>query len=236
MSPSRFSPQTFYLALDTSGAVGAVAVALGSGVLAEVELERRGEHASQLLPAISDALELASVDAEELGGVVVGEGPGSFTGVRVAGATAKGLVHALGIPMWAVSSLAAAALSGEEWRRPVVRYVLFDARGDRVYAACYGIGSEGIETLVAPHHARLRELLVSEVPPGAVFVGSGAERHHGVIEAAGFDVLGAPEGRPTGGSLLRWLAMHPDVDPVASVEAWEPTYLRESGAERAWRA
>jgi len=229
-----WSPGAFYVALDTSGPVGTAAVARGSEILALTSLERQGAHASLLVPAISEALEEASVDLDELAGIVVGEGPGSFTGVRVAGATAKGMAHALGIPLWAVSSLAAAALAGEAWRRPAVRYVLFDARADRVYGACYGIGSIGMKTLVPPHAGRLRDVLGREVPAGAVFVGQGAERHEKVIAAAGFPVQGSPSGEPTADAVMRWLAMHPDTAPVASLEAWEPQYLRASSAERAW--
>lgn len=236
MNTATWSPGAFYVALDTSGSVGSVAVGRGGEILALTSLERQGAHAASLVPAISDALEAASVDLDELAGIVVGEGPGSFTGVRVAGATAKGMAHALGIPLWAVSSLAAAALSGEEWRRPSVRYVLFDARGDRVYGACYGIGSAGMETLVPPHGGHLRDVLGKEVPVGSVFVGQGATRHEKVIAAAGFPVQGAPAGEPTADAILRWLAMHPDASPVASIEAWEPRYLRASSAERAWPA
>ncbi len=236
MSTATFVPEGLYLALDTSGPMGTVAVARGSEILAKATLERQGAHASLLVPAVSEALEAASVDAGELAGVVVGEGPGSFTGVRVAGATAKGMAHALGIPLWAVSSLAAAALSGDEWGRPMVRYVLFDARGDRVYGACYGIGSAGMETLVAPHAGHLRDVLADEVPSGAVFVGLGAERHHGAINGAGFAVQGAPAGQPKADALLRYLGMHPDTPAIGSLSAWEPRYLRASSAERAWPA
>ncbi len=236
MSAEKFAAGGLYLALDTSGPVGTVAVGRGAEILSLVTLDQQRAHASLLVPAIDEALESGSVDTEELAGVVVGEGPGSFTGVRVAGATAKGMAHALRIPLWAVSSLAAAALAGNGWRRPVVRYVLFDARGDRVYAACYGIGSAGMETLVEPHAAHLRDVLSEGVPPGAVFVGLGAERHRGVIGGAGYAIHGPPVGHPSADALLRYLEIHPETSPVASLEGWEPRYLRASSAERAWPA
>jgi tRNA threonylcarbamoyladenosine biosynthesis protein TsaB len=233
---ARFSAEGFYLALDTSGPVGHVAVSKGVDVLARARLERQGEHASHLLPAVSHTLDEAGVDVDELTGIAVGDGPGSFTGVRVAAATAKGLAAALRLPLWAISSLAAAALSEEALRHPAVRYVLFDARADRVYAACYGVGGAGVETLVAAHAGTLREVLAGEVPPGAVFVGSGAERHRRAIEGAGFPVRGAPLGEPTGDALVRYLELHPDTRPVTSLPAWEPSYLKASNAEREWIA
>lgn len=236
MSGRTFSDAAFYLALDTSGPVGHAAVSRGGGVLARVTLERRQEQAATLVPALRRVLAEASVDVEEVSGVVVGEGPGSFTGVRVAAATAKGFARARGTPLWAVSSLAAAAVADLGGDGPSVRYVLFDARADRVYAACYGIGRAGLETIIPPHATELRSLLASDVPPGAAFAGSGAERHRHAIEGAGYPVLGGPVGEPTADALVYYLALHPATPPVPGLDTWEPRYVKASSAERAWIA
>jgi len=237
MSAPSYRDDGFYLALDTSGPSGFVAVARGSQVLARARMDRKGQHASRILPSIRSVLQEASVDVGELAGVVVGEGPGSFTGVRIAAATAKGLVRALGVPLWAVSSLAAGAVGDLGMRGPGVRYVLFDARGERVYAACYGVGSRGVETLVPPHAAELRDLLAGDVPAGASFAGDGAERHRRVVEAAGFAVFPPPAGDPSADALVHLLSLHPDTPPVPEAElpTWEPRYVKASSAEREWR-
>ena len=91
------------LALDTSCPIGSVAVGRGGELLGRALLEQRTEHAARVIPAIEQVLEEVAVERTALGGVVIGEGPGSFTGVRVAAATAKGLVRALAVPMWPVS-------------------------------------------------------------------------------------------------------------------------------------
>ncbi|NNL30491.1 MAG: tRNA (adenosine(37)-N6)-threonylcarbamoyltransferase complex dimerization subunit type 1 TsaB, partial [Gemmatimonadetes bacterium] len=126
------------LALDTSTSVGSVAVAVGARVVARARLTKQSRHAAALLPAVDEALEAAGVGASELDDLVVGEGPGSFTGVRVAAATAKGLALALERPLHAVSSLAGEALAHTGFP---IRYALFDASAERVYGACYGVGS-----------------------------------------------------------------------------------------------
>lgn len=236
MMGASFAADGRYLALDTSGGVGYVAVSSGAQVLARTHLDRKGQHASRLVPAVAATLEQARLQVHQLDGVVVGDGPGSFTGVRVAAATAKGMAAALGIPLWAVSSLAAAALSDDGSGGPAVRYVLFDARVDRVYAACYGVGSIGVETLVPPHASTLRDVLAGEVPAGAEFVGDGAERHRGAIEDAGFPVRARPHGEPTADALIRFMALHPDTPAVSSPDTWEPRYLRVANAEREWIA
>lgn len=227
------------LALETSGPLGTVALGTGAGeVLARVSLEEPRQHAARLVPAVDRALRAADAGRRELDGIVVGAGPGSFTGVRVAAATAKGLCHALGLPLRAVSSLAAAALTPggreEEEDDDQVRYVLFDARGDRVYGACYRVAPHGVETLAPPHAGTVGEVLAGSVPPDATFVGAGAQRHAEVIVAAGHRVGSEEEGVPSAGGLLRWMALHPGHAPVARPGLWEPTYLRASNAEREW--
>ena len=234
MSPAPSSPDgPRQLAFDTSGGTGSVAVGSQGRILASVLIEERLEQAARLVPAIAEALREAGVDRTELAGIVVGEGPGSFTGVRVAAATAKGLARALALPLRAVSSLAAEALAHSD--AGPVRYVLFDARGDRVYGACYGVGAAGVQELAPPHPGTLRDVLAGDVPAGAVFVGDGARRHRGAIEGAGFTVDTGADARPLAEGLLGYLALHP-VDPVTDPAVWEPAYVRASSAEPMWSA
>lgn len=245
---------SIFLGLDTSTSRGAVAVGLGAHVLGRVFLERQGSHAAELMPAIADALRDAGVDRGELAGIVVGAGPGSFTGVRVAAATAKGLAHALEVPLWAFSSLAAAAATADvlspraaghptgdaTLRTPggmasFSRCVLFDARGDRVYAACYRFSSDGPPVTVLPPRATDLEGIVEAVralDTPVAFAGDGAQKHQRDLRDAGFPLLGPPAGEPTGDGLLHLLALSPETPPVDDPGRWEPTYLRASSAER----
>jgi tRNA threonylcarbamoyladenosine biosynthesis protein TsaB len=98
------------LLIDTCGAVGSVALAdteLGAVVASE---EMAGRTASERLVGVLRGLaERNGVELRELGAVVVVSGPGSFTGVRVGVSAAKGLCHALGVPIVAVSRLAVLA-------------------------------------------------------------------------------------------------------------------------------
>ncbi len=220
------------LAFDTSGPVGSVAVAAGADVLARGVMTRQAGHAALLVPTIDDVLDDAGVDREEIALIVVGEGPGSFTGVRVAAATAKGLGRALGVPVRAVSSLAAAAFSADAG---AIRYAIFDARAERVYAACWGVGSDHCEELIAPTSVELRDLMAGDVPPGAVFVGDAAQKHRALIEAAGHPVVAAERERPHADGLVAFAARVPGA-PVDDLGAWEPAYVRASSAERLWKS
>lgn len=219
------------LAFDTSGPIGSVAVAAHDEVLARALMTRQASHASALVPTIDAVLEEGGVDLAEVEVVVVGEGPGSFTGVRVAAATAKGLCRALGVPLRTVSSLAAAALAAESGG---VRYALFDARSQRVYGACYAVGGDRVRTLVPPHAGELGDVLESTLPDGTVFVGEAATKHRELIEGAGHDVVEVGAGGSLADGLVRYLALHPETPPVDDLSGWEPLYVRASSAERLW--
>ena len=255
-----WSAEGMYLALDTSTPVGSVCVGVGSHVVARRVIHGQGSHSSDLIPTIDRVLQEAEADLSELAGLVVGAGPGSFTGVRVAAATAKGLAHALDIPLWAVSSLEAGAaavdidevelfggkgeasqlnvghtvaLSEEERAWP--RYVLFDARSDRVYGACYRPTGSGFEVLIPPHSTTIGAVLSDNLPI-SVFAGDGARRHADEIRGAGFTLLPAPFGMPTAAGLLTVVADTPPREPVEDVAHWQPEYLRSSSAERCARS
>lgn len=244
------------LAMDTAGREGSVAVGIpvktvppgqarvpssgsppfrgGMEILARRTLGAEEEHASLLVPRIREVLEEIESGPEELAGIVVGAGPGSFTGVRVGAATAKGIARARNLPLWAFSSLAAAAADMDRDRsRP--RCVLFDARADRVYMAAYHFGLQAPpETLVAPRAATVSEVLEGMIPPGSLLMGDGASRHRDLFEGGGYPVLPLPAGVPTADGLLRLLGLEADARPVEDPGHWEPDYLRKSGAERMW--
>lgn len=223
------------LAIDTSGQQGSVAIAHGADVMARAVLERQGRHAADLVPAIAAVLEEAGVDRDEIAGVIVGEGPGSFTGVRVAAATAKGLVHAWSLPLWPVSSLAAAAMSVREPTDEAgvdrVVYALFDARGDRVYGGAYRAMPDCVAEVVAPHAGVLGEVLERPLSPSTLFVGDAAVRHRPQIESAGYEVEADVQSYADG--LVRYVALSGDA-PVSDPRGWEPSYVRLSSAERLW--
>lgn len=216
------------IAIETATSLGSVAVGRGDRVLAELTLGVQRRHAEMVVPALDAALGLAGVDRGEVGAVVVGAGPGSFTGVRVAGATAKGLVAALGVPLLAYPSLLA-LVAGVASDGPVCG--LFDARRGEVYGGCWRVASSSLETVLPPRVGPVESVVeaVRELSP--LFVGDGAARYRAELEAAGVRVSAVPTS-PRAASLL-WLAEHHgELGAVADVAGWEPEYVRASSAER----
>lgn len=235
------------LALETSGRIGSAAVARDGDVLARRFLTTPGRTASGLIPAVHELLQEAGVPLKAVDAVLAGAGPGSFTGVRIAASSAKGLASALDVPLLVTSSLAAAAVSAEAlgplhelpdpwisdspggpWAMEVlegdrhVRYVLFDARRGRVYGACYALGGgRPPQVLVEPHGGTVVETLNRRPPLGALFMGDGALAHEALIRAAGFNVQPAPAGVASADGLIRW-GFAAEVDR----RSWEPQYVR----------
>ena len=243
-------PPGCFLGIETSGPPGSVAVTVDGVVAAMRSLGDQASHADRLIPAIRGVLEDAGRSREDLEGVAVGAGPGSFTGVRVGAATAKGLARALNVPLCATSSLRAAAFAQESMAgvsalvpevagplgpsasgsltatlpedRRQVRYILADARGGRVYGACYDVGAEGPIEVTAPHGGTIVDVINRRPPMGTVFAGSGAEAHKRLLEAAGYAVAPPPAGVPVAAAVLRCCRWTP-----VDVADWEPDYVRE---------
>jgi tRNA threonylcarbamoyladenosine biosynthesis protein TsaB len=243
------------LAIETAGPVASIAVAEEGRVLSRHFLEQPRTHAAGMIPAIEVALGKAGTDRRELTAVAVGAGPGSFTGVRVAAATAKGLAHALGIPLFPVSSLLAAALTEQvaaetfagvadpsdpaisSTAPPIgLRVVLFDARGDRFFMAAYRLGTGLPVSVEDPCFTTLPDVLTDLRFRGAAFCGDGAIRHARRLAESGGTILAPPIGFPSADGLVRALDLEPDPRPTPEPHAWEPSYLRDTGAVRARRA
>jgi tRNA threonylcarbamoyladenosine biosynthesis protein TsaB len=223
--------QPVYLAIETSTQLGSIAIGHGRTVLAEVVLGLRVKQSEALLPAIEYALDSAHLTQTDLARIVVGGGPGSFTGLRVAGATAKAMARALDIPMFAYSGLEALAASTANPDRTIC--AMFDARRDEVYSACYRFPAFGsIEVLMPPAPRHIEDVLTRVDARTAVFVGDGALRHADVITATGGLIAPAHFAVPRAAALL-WLSdLVPAHGRVENIGEWEPLYLRESGAER----
>jgi tRNA threonylcarbamoyladenosine biosynthesis protein TsaB len=218
------------LALETSGGLGGVAVGRGEELLAEVLVGVAVRHAESLLPAIDRALAASGLGPEALSAVVVGGGPGSFTGVRIAAATAKGLCRALDLPLFAYSGLAAVAAGAAQVDRPVC--ALFDARRGEVYAACYRFPDwERLETLLEPGAWSVEEVLAA-VGRQPLYAGDGALRHAAALRQAGCRIAPPHLCVPRPAALLWLHRLDAVAGRVPDPGTWEPAYLRGSAAER----
>lgn len=192
------------LAFDTATAVATSALVDGNEVLGE-----RVSRAQTLLEDVDALLRQAGSHPSELDRLAVGVGPGSFTGVRIGLAVARGLALSLGLSGAGVSTLAVLA-AGAPGALPVV-----DAKRREVFALL-----DGEPRVLAPEEL--------PVAAGTVCVGDGAKRYRAVLEEHGADV--PPDDDERHLPRARFHAVLAG-DPVP-VDQLEPLYLRVPDAER----
>jgi len=221
------------LAIDTATRYASVALYGDDGVLAEHTWRSRNRHSVELAPAIAALLAQQNLTPEDLTGLAVTSGPGSFTGLRIGVTTARTLAHALRLPLVGLSSLQ--VLAEQAWiavGRPSDAHVLAVARSKRgeVYAARLGPGRE----LVSPF------LLVEERDLGALVSGlpkplvlAGRELLGRVPELGGDDGLLVPSGGVADGPDAAVLATLAWPLPDAGLAGVTPIYVRRSQAEHA---
>jgi tRNA threonylcarbamoyladenosine biosynthesis protein TsaB len=192
------------LAFDTATSVATSALVRDGELLSE-----RASRAVRVLADVDELLQDGSVERRELRRLVVGTGPGSFTGVRMGLATARALAFGLELPLAGVSTLDALA-AGAPGALPVV-----DAGRREVFTL-----HEGAPAVVAPRQLR--------VPPGTVCVGDGAVRYRAVLEGLGAQVPPRESEVHLPRARFHVELAREFVEP----DAVEPLYLRLPDAER----
>lgn len=221
------------LALDTATSTAGIAVVDDDRVLAEARHDTAGRGAD-LLVAIDRLCREAGIAPGELEAIAVGAGPGSFTGLRIGMATAKGIAFAAGRPLWAVSSLA--ALADDAHRELATGQLVadaggaicaaLDARRGEVFAGCFRGGDAlAAERVLAPH----------ELAPWVAEIAGATEVHFaGDAIGAHRAALAALEPRwlaartPSGRAVARVALAGARVDVTLG---GAPTYIRPSEAE-----
>lgn len=129
------------LIIETSCSPGLVGLAVGEKLLGVRRLEEARRHARDLAPAIQELLAVQGWKPREIGAVIVGRGPGSYTGLRVGIMTAKTLAYATGCALLAIDTFAAIAQQAPEQALRVD--VLADAQQDKIYAQPFARSAPG---------------------------------------------------------------------------------------------
>ncbi len=218
------------LAIDSSTRNAWVAVEVDGRMAAQESVTAQANASSALLPAVDRAVRAAGLAPADVGAVVVGGGPGSFTGLRIAAATAKGIVRALGVPLFAYSGLLGLAAAYRDGGGTVC--ALFDARNNEVYAGCWRFAGDGVEEVLPLQAVAIGGLMERLQGMDVRFVGEGGVLHRPALEAAFGPAAVVLEERSPAAGLL-WLARAvPERGRVADAPGWEPEYVRAAGVER----
>jgi tRNA threonylcarbamoyladenosine biosynthesis protein TsaB len=228
---------TYWLAIDT--ATESASVAAGVPPLAETSAKVRGarRHSPEIIPLVDFALAALGVKPADLAGIVVADGPGSFTGLRIGWAAAKGLAQEAALELRAIPALLAAAAGVGLTLGPVPVAACFDALRGQVYGALYVFHPDRVETLLAPTLGTLAELTRAAPVRPRIAVGDGAVRY--VAEVTGWtgaDPVG-PEALANPASLMLALLDRADAARrIADPATAEPEYGRPAAAQAHWEA
>jgi len=205
------------LAIEASTYVGSVALWRDDELLGAREAAMRGAERERLMPEVAALLEQAAVPAAQVRRVMCGEGPGSFTSLRIAAAIAKGIAFGSGADLWSVPSLgltvAAALPSVGEGRYLSV----LDALRGELYAALYAVDAEGAITEVE----RARLIATDRLED----VGARLEAR---IIGPGQSLAATPHARGALRLVENGAARRVDL------ERWEPEYGRLAEAQVRW--
>jgi tRNA threonylcarbamoyladenosine biosynthesis protein TsaB len=220
------------LAFDTSTTTAVVAVGRGARLLAGAHEPAPRAYDEGLIPRIAAVLDRAGLRPADLEAIACGRGPGSFTGLRIALATAKGYAFALGRPLLLVSSTAAAALGA---RRFPAAVAVIDAKRGQVFAQAFDLGRRPRRTPAVPEERGRTVVDAGDLGAwidaqalarpvalvGSAFAGAGSAR-------PGLPAYVRPArlAHPAAGDLLRLARFEWAAGRFAEAEGAEPEYLR----------
>ena len=209
------------LAFDTSSKALSLAILEDKQLLAETTINIKKNHSITLMPAIDFLMASLDLTPKDLDRIVVAEGPGSYTGLRIAVATAKTLAHTLNIELVGMSSLLALVPSQQEG----LVVPLMDARRNNVYAGFY----ENENPVLPEAHLSFAEVLEQVKDAEQVTfvgeVGAFAEQIQERLPQANYQ-----ETLPNAANLALW-AWDKEVD---SLHDFVPNYLKRVEAEENW--
>ena len=217
------------LAIETSTETGSVAWLEEGRCLAEIVFRRRNSHSEVLAPALEQVAALAGRRVAEAEAVALSAGPGSYTGLRIGAATAKGICAALGVPLYSVDTLQALAWAGSAHARllgGVLLAPMLDARRMEIYTALYREDGRRIKTSapVVVEDDRLFADWADEAP--ILCLGNGVAKLIGLLAPTG-RFLFLPEAEPMARAVgeLAFLDIQAG-RPSEDIILYEPNYLK----------
>ncbi|MCF7912900.1 MAG: tRNA (adenosine(37)-N6)-threonylcarbamoyltransferase complex dimerization subunit type 1 TsaB [Candidatus Cloacimonetes bacterium] len=217
------------LGIETSSSWGSVAVVKDDRIVFSSYLDIKVTHSERLLPQIDTALRSSSLALADLDAIAISNGPGSFTGIRIGLAAAKGLCFADEIPLYPVNTLRVLAANLYGSKLPILSFM--DARMQEIYAALY---TPDLQEIIAPCNAKPAEFL-ARIDQPVVIIGDGVIRFKDLIIESKIDYKTAlpHQNIPTAMTLVS-LILHDNPQlsfDFETISALEPWYLRKSQAE-----
>lgn len=169
------------LAIDTATKIASVALYDDKiGVVGEINLYVKLNHSTVIMSAIDNLFKMTNITLKDIDKVAVTVGPGSFTGIRIGVAIAKGLVYGTDKKIVGINELDVIAYNAEGRNEKIVP--LIDARKERVYASTYSFNNGKLKRLSEYVNCDLSDIIDSIEGEKTIFIGDGAIAYKDIIE------------------------------------------------------
>lgn len=223
------------LALDSSGLVASVAVLEDDRLLAEYTINYKKTHSQTLLPMLDEIGKMIELDLNSLDAIAVAAGPGSFTGLRIGAATAKGLGLALDKPLIGVPTADALAYNLYDARQLICP--MMDARRSQVYTGIYRFEDGKMNIITGQKAVKVEELMgeLNALGQEVIFLGDGVPVYADLIREkikVPYSFAPAHVNKQRAGSVGALGMVLYQSGQVQSAAEHQPEYLRVSQAER----
>lgn len=223
------------LALDSSGLVATVAIVEEEQLLAEYTVNYKKTHSQTLLPMLDEIAKMTELDLQTIDAIAVAAGPGSFTGLRIGSATAKGLGLALDKPLIHVPTVDGLAFN--MWGTEGLICPIMDARREQVYTGIYRFKEDVLEVVEEQMAIAVTELLekLNSYGEKVTFLGDGVPVYAGkLLEGLCVPYTFAPahRNRQSAASVGSLAIQYYKAGRCESAGEHRPDYLRVSQAER----
>lgn len=223
------------LALDSSGMVASAAIAQDEILLAEYTVNYKKTHSQTLLPMVDEIVRMTELDLETVDYIAVAAGPGSFTGLRIGSATAKGLGLALNKPLIGVPTLEGLAynLAGAD----KLICPMMDARRSQVYTGIYRSREDGLDVIFPQRAVGVTELIqeLNQAGEPVILLGDGVPVYLSLLEeglAVPFEKAPLHLNRQRAASIAALGMIYAKEGKIQTAAEHRPQYLRLSQAER----
>ena len=221
------------LALDTSALVASAAITENGKVLAEYTLNYKLTHSQTIMPMIDEIVKMTETDLDTIDYIACSSGPGSFTGLRIGAATAKGLAHGLNKPIVAVPTLEALAYNifgTDKFICPIM-----DARRKQVYNAVYVPEGKKLDVILEEDTRIIDDVLdyVKDVDCDVIFVGDAVSLYKDKIAELDNAIIAPASCNMQRAACVAALAeVYIEEGKYMNGAEFSPEYLRKSQAER----
>lgn len=223
------------LGLDSSGLVAGVAVVEDDNLLAEYTVNYKKTHSQTLLPMLDEIAKMIELDLNTIDAIAVAGGPGSFTGLRIGSATAKGLGFALNKPLIQIPTVE--GLAYNLWNSRDLVCPLMDARRNQTYTGLYAFHQGRLQVLEPQSAVGIDEIVdkINERNCSVTFLGDGVSVFRSFIQEhcqVPYSFAPAHLNKQRAAAVAALGLIYYQEGKVQTAAEHKPDYLRLSQAER----